>query len=81
MANTAEFTRSAYLQAKVLESLAGHAHEQSKLFDSLSQEELAEAYAQASSSLHDEARKLFPLYPHIDHIAGRKWANANGFNE
>lgn len=77
----AHFTRASYLRAKVLDSLAGQAHEQSNLFSSLGQEELAEAYSQASNGLHIEARKLFPLYPHEDSIAGREWANANGFAE
>lgn len=77
----ANFTRTAYFRAKVLDSLAAQAHEQSNLFSSLGQEELAEAYSQASNGLHTEARKLFPLYPHEDSIAGRQWANANGFAE
>ena len=76
-----EFTRTAYLRAKVLDSLASQTHEQSNLFASLGQEELAEAYSQASNGLHAVARKLFPLYPHDEFVAGREWANANGFSE
>ncbi len=75
------YTRAGYLRAKVLDSLSGVCHEQSMLFRSLKQEEMADAYLEASSALNAEARKLFPLYPHPDFIAGQQWARANGFDE
>lgn len=75
-----EFTRAAYLRAKVLDTLSTNCHEQFLLFDSLGHEEMATAFSEASSGLHVEARKLFPLYPHEDFIAGREWAQANGFD-
>ncbi|MDR6208172.1 hypothetical protein QF025_006973 [Paraburkholderia graminis] len=31
--------------------------------------------------LHEQARKLFPLYPHPQFAAGQQWARENGFNE
>lgn len=75
------FTRAAYLRAKVLDNLGSQCHEQHLLFSSLGNEEMAGAYAEASTALHVEARKLFPLYPHPDFIAGNQWARANGFSE
>lgn len=57
------FSRAAFLRAKVLDSLASQCHEQHLLFSSLTHEEMADAYAEASTALHAEARKLFPLYP------------------
>jgi hypothetical protein len=75
------FTRSAYLRAKVLAALASQCHNQHLLFASLGQDEMAEAYAEAKAGLHDQARKLFPLYPHPHFAAGKKWARENGFNE
>lgn len=77
---THEFTRAAYLRAKVLDTLSTNCHEQFLLFDSLGHEEMATAFSEASAGLHAEAGKLFPLYPHTDFIAGREWAQANGFN-
>lgn len=76
-----EFTRAVYLRAKVLDSLANQCHDQGLLFSSLGNDEMSDAYDEASSALSAEARKLFPLYPHPEFIAGREWANANGFNE
>ena len=81
MVEAPQFTRAAYLRAKVLDTLATNCHEQYLLFSSLAQAEMAEAFSEASSSLHAEARKLFPLYPHPDFIAGRDWALTNGFGE
>lgn len=75
------FTRAAYLRAKVLASLASQCHDQHLLFVSLGQDEMAEAYAEATAGLHDQARKLFPLYPHPQFAAGQRWARENGFNE
>lgn len=75
------FTRSNYLRAKVLDNLSSNCHEQQLLFRSLGQEEMADVYTDAGQGLHDEARKLFPLYPHPDFIAGQEWAKANGFDE
>ena len=77
----AAFERAAYLRAKVLDSLASQCHEQGLLFDSLNHEEMADAYRDASVALNKEARKLFPLYPHPDFMAGQQWARDNGFHE
>lgn len=79
--NGQQFTRAAYLRAKVLDSLSDTCHAQSQLFGSLGQQEMADAYSEASHSLSEEARKLFPLYPHPEFMAGRDWALANGFDE
>lgn len=76
-----DFSRAAYLRAKVLEGLASQCHEQQLLFLSLGQDEMADVYAEASSGLHEQARKLFPLYPHPQFAAGQQWARENGFNE
>lgn len=76
-----EFTREGYLKAKVLHSLSSFCHDQGLLFGDLGNEEMADVYADAHGSLADEARKLFPLYPHPDFIAGQEWARAQGFNE
>jgi hypothetical protein len=75
------FSRAAYLRAKVLESLSNQCHDQQLLFSSLGQDEMADAYAEASSGLHEQARKLFPLYPHPRFAARQQWARENGFNE
>lgn len=75
------FERAAYLRAKVLDSLSDQCHSQALLFDALNHEEMADAYREAHSALAEQARKLFPLYPHPDFMAGRDWANANGFDE
>ena len=75
------FTREAYFRAKVFDSLASQCHEQGLLFDSLNHEEMADAYREASAALNDEARKLFPLYPHPDFIAGQQWTRDNGFRK
>ena len=75
------FSRSAYLRAKVLNTLSSNCHEQAMLFRSLGQEEMSEAFSEASSVLHAEARRLFPLYPHPDFIVGQDWARNNGFDE
>lgn len=79
--STQDFTRAAYLRAKVLQALSSNCHEQHLLFRSLGQEEMADAYTEASSGLHAEAQKLFPLYPHPEFMAGQAWARANGFDE
>lgn len=76
-----QFSRAAYLRAKVLDTLSSNCHEQHLLFQTLGQSEMAEAFAEASTGLAAEARRLFPLYPHPDFIAGRDWARANGFDE
>jgi len=76
-----QFSRANYLRAKVLNGLSSNCHDQSLLFQALKQDEMADAYAEASAGLHDEARKLFPLYPHPDFIAGQAWARENGFDE
>jgi hypothetical protein len=39
------------------------------------------AYEEASAGLHEQARKLFPLYPHPRFAVGQQWARENGFNE
>lgn len=77
----ARLARAAYLRAKVLDILSSQCHEQALLFGSLNQDEMADAYREAESPLASESRKLFPLYPHPDFMAGREWANANGFDE
>ena len=77
----AALSRAAYLRAKVLDSLASQCHEQGLLFDSLNLEEMADAYREASAALNQEARKLFPLYPHPNFMAGQQWARDNGFHE
>lgn len=79
--HSASYSRAAYLRAKVLIALSGNCHEQSLLFRSLKQDEMAAAYAETSTGLHSEALKLFPLYPHPDFIAGKVWARTNGFDE
>jgi hypothetical protein len=81
MALPTAFERAAYLRAKVLDNLASQCHEQSLLFDSLNHEEMADAYREASAALNEEARKLFPLYPHPGFMAGQQWARDNGFHE
>ncbi|MCX4175667.1 MULTISPECIES: hypothetical protein [Paraburkholderia] len=81
IAATAAFTRAAYLRAKVLDSLSGQGHDQALLFGSLNNDERADAYSEAQTALANEARKLLQLYPHPDFMAGRGWANANGFDE
>ncbi|AJZ56313.1 hypothetical protein [Paraburkholderia fungorum] len=78
---SAALARAAYLRAKVLDSLSDQCHAQGLLFDALNYDEMAEAYREAHHSLAEQARKLFPLYPHPDFMAGREWANANGFDE
>ncbi|WP_176060227.1 hypothetical protein [Paraburkholderia sp. BCC1876] len=75
------FNRAAYLRSKVLDSLASQCHEQNLPFSSLAHEEMADAYSEAGTALHAKARKLFPLYPHRDFMAGKEWARATGFGE
>jgi hypothetical protein len=77
----ASWTRADYLRAKVLHVMSANCHEQMLLFQSLKQDEMANAYSEASSGLHAQALKLFPLYPHADFMAGQTWARANGFDE
>lgn len=81
VALAANYTRAAYLRAKVLDTLSSNCHEQHLLFRTLGQDEMADAFSEASKGLHEEARKLFPLYPHTDFIAAQAWARANGFDE
>ena len=72
------YTKEAYLRAKALDSLAGVAFALSNAVDSVS-EDLAHEYAGISSKLNEEARDLFPLYPHPDHAIGSQWSRDHGF--
>lgn len=79
--NDQTFSKSTFLQAKVLDNLAGIAHEQRNLFSGIGQDEVADAYEEVSSKLHAAARELFPLYPHPEYTsdAVQDWLRENNF--
>ena len=76
-----DLSKSDFLQAKVLDNLAGIAHEQHNMFMDIGQPELSEAYGVVSSRLHAAARELFPLYPHPEFTkkAVQDWLRENNF--
>jgi hypothetical protein len=78
---SATFARLAYLRAKLRDSLSEQCHAQALLFASLNHDETAVANREAHTARAEQARKLFRLYPHPGFLAGRAWANANGFSE
>ncbi len=79
--NDQTFTKAMFLQAKVLDNLAGIAHEQRNLFSGIGQDEVADSYEEVSSKLHAAARELFPLYPHPEYTsdAVQDWLRENNF--